>query len=879
MQNSIEHRVQRALLAWLRIPLEHPGTVVAALLGTSLLLLGYTATHLGVNADNKQMLAEDLPFQLQEKEFARHFHVLTDSLLLVIDGSTPEQASNAAEALAARLAEQPEHFSEVFIPGGGDFFEERGLLYQSIDDLEEFADQMARLQPMISALQQEPTLATLTNVIELALEEAPADGESIEQMVSMLDNVSQATVAVYAEYPISVSWESLFLAGSGLDPTTRRVVVAEPILRFDRFFAAAPAIDAVRASAAELGIDAERGVTLRITGYPALNNDELHGLLLDIGVAGFASFAMVLGLLWLAFRNLRLVLVSAITLVAGLCWTAAFAAAAVGELNLVSIAFAVLNIGLGVDFAIHLGMHYEELRRDGNTHEQATREAFTQVGYPLVMCTLTTAIGFLAFVPTDYRGVAELGLIAGAGMFVILLHTFTLFPALLSTRWLGIREVPARPPTPASELSIAHYIEHHARLIVAVAAVAGIACAVVATGVRFDSNVVEMRNPDTESVEAFHDLLEESATSPWYVDVVAQDLTSADAIASELQELPEVEQTITLSDFVPADQEEKLELLADVAFMLDTPGSPGGAPAADPAHQIEALRKLELALEDEALEGSGALLVRSARLLRDHLRQFFVRLGADPSPAEALATLETLLVGNLPERIDQLQRALEPEPIDRAALPEEVVERMSAPTGLARIQVFPKEDVTDDVALAAFVSAVRGQQPETTGLPVNIVEFGFATVRSLRQALLLAFVAIAGLLLVLWRRVSDALLALLPLLLAGAFTVAAMVLIDLPFNFGNVIVLPLLLGIGIDSSVHLIERSKRPLDESEGLAGTTTARAVLFSAMTTTISFSSLIFSGHRGVASLGELLVIGMLCTLVCTLIILPALITLKRT
>jgi hypothetical protein len=294
------------------------------------------------------------------------------------------------------------------------------------------------------------------------------------------------------------------------------------------------------------------------------------------------------------------------------------------------------------------------------------------------------------------------------------------------------------------------------------------------------------------------------------------------------------------------------------------------------AHQVEALRSLRGALERALREMPPSPLARSARRLHERLTVFLERLGDEPDPSAALTELGSSLFSDLPAQLARLRRALEPEPVSLALLPAELAERMRAPDGTARVQVFPRDDLNDPGALARFVAAVMAVAPEATGLPVNVVEFGRATARSLSVALGVAFAAIAALLLVLWRRPLDAALALVPLALAAAWTVASLRVLGLPFNFANVIVLPLLLGIGVDSGIHLVSRARRPLD-GPSLAATTTGRAVFFSAASTLLSFGSLAFSGHNGIASLGRVLVIGMVFTLVANLGVLPSLISLR--
>lgn len=871
----IEEAIRRALGRWIGYLAIHASTVLAVEALLTLVAAIFTLTHLGVNADNKRLLSPDLPFQKHAAAFQEHFSSLDDSILIVIDAASPEVAREAARELAARLEESPDHFHGVLVPGGDPFFERNGMLLLSIEELEELTDGLARMQPIVADLTRDGSIANLSRLLRRGLDETSGDERA--RFAPVFDRLGEATARVYEEYPIAISWESLMLQGSAIDPGTRQVIIADPVLDFDALLPAGPAMAKIRELAAEANLDAEHGVRVRVTGNPALNHEEMFGLAVDVGLSGLGSFLLVAMVLRLAFRSGRLVAAAALTLLAGLIWTAAFAAAAVGQLNLISIAFGVLFIGLGVDFSIHLGMHFQDEIRRGADPVAAMRSAVDEVGLSLFICTLTTSIGFYAFVPTDYLGVAELGLISGTGMFVILTLNLSLLPAFLFWRGSADEAEPAATDHHAW-LATPPAIRRHPGIVVATGIALALGAASLYSRAWFDSDVVAMRDPNTESVQAFQDLLRESDTSPWYADVLTPNLATADELQKELGALDLVGTTRTVRDWVPKNQDEKLEILADAAFLLDTPVAPETErPPVPLREQIRALRDLRQLLDDPSLQDDGTL-GDSAAKLRNRLDDFLARLEADSDPAASLETLEEVLLRNLPDQIDRLRTALEAEEFGLDDLPAGLREQMLASTGEARIQVIPKEDLTAEGARDAFVDQVRTVAPHATGVSVNLVEFGRATGRSLRQALTLALVSIAVLLFVLTRRLSDVFLILTPLVLAGAWTYGGMAIVRMPFNFANVIVLPLLLGIGVDSGVHLVRRSHETADSGEGLLGTTTARAVFWSAITTIASFGSLALSRHQGIATMGEVLVFGMLFTLAANLVVLPALVDLFR-
>jgi hopanoid biosynthesis associated RND transporter like protein HpnN len=875
---SGNRHLTRSLDAWVDFARRRAAAVVAGVLSSTVLIALYTAFHLGVDSDNMAMIDPELPFMRNNREFARDFPTLDSALLVVIDAETPELARRSAAALEGRLASLGEYFEDVYVPGGSRFFEEHGLLYRDAWELDEFATGMARAQPVLAELERDNSIANFARLVRHGLDAVKNGDADGAEWPAILERISHATVVVYQEFPVAISWDEVLLRGSAIDVVTRRVIVLHPLLDFGNLLAAGSSMRAIRDAARELELDPQHGVRVRITGNPALNYEEMVGLLWDIGGAGLFCFLLVVSLVYLALRSLKLVLAVVGTLLVGLVWTAGFAAASVGDLNLASIAFAILFIGLGVDFGIHLAMRYGDLLAQGQAHEDALRGAGRSVGSSLVLCTVTTAVGFYVFVPTEFRGVAELGLISGTGMVIVLFLTLTFLPALLSS-WLRLDAGHPRRQELRFRIRWWSAFEHHPRAVRWSAAVAAAGALALLPRAYFEANVVDMRDPTTESVQAFNDLLGQAGTmSPWFVNAVAPDLDAARALAERLRAHDEVDLTLTLADFVPEDQAEKIEILQDLGLMLDAPPAPPGAlPAVSPEAQVQALAELHAFLDAGWIEGIHTPLARSMRHLRSQLGHFLGRIARDGNAREVMADFQEVLLSTLPQQAARLRKALDTPRIGLDDLPDDLRRRMLAPDGRARIQIFPAGDLQQRGGLQRFSDAVLELAPDAVGVTVNLTGFARVTVASFQQALISAILIIGLLLWLVWRRPSDVTLALAPLLLAAALTVASMALLDIPFSFFNVVVIPLLFGVGVDSGIHLVHQSRQPGGGDELLA-TTTARAVFYSAVTTTASFGSLALSDHRGVRSLGILLTVGMFLTVVCNLVVLPALLELRR-
>jgi hypothetical protein len=833
----------------------------------------YAGSNLGINSDTIQLFPEDLPARRNHDAFVALFPDLENALLIVIDGTTPESARTAAARLIETLGRDRKNFEDVYLPGGGPFFERHALLYQTVDDLDDFADHLVQVQPVIAELERDASIANLASLIAQGLDRldsAPGDDRLWREI---FDRIGDASVEIYREHPLAISWEGLIVQGSAIDVVTRRIVLAQPVLDFADPLPARAPLEAIRAAAAELQRAGDSGLRIRITGNPALTHEETLSLAWDIGVSGGFCLLLVSAILLFALRSGPLVAGVVTTLLTGLVWTAGFAAMAVGNLNVISVAAGVLFLGLGVDFGLHLGMRYADLLREGSHHASALEEAAKSVGGSLVVCTITTAIGFFAFLPTDYRGVAELGLITGVGLIIILFLTLTLFPALM-TRVFHVDPERLRGRRLRFGTAPSRLVARNAPAIRMAALVTGALALALVPRLRFDANIVAMRDPGTESVQTFNDLLADAGTaSPWYANSVVENLERADQLKTRMRQLEVVERSITLSDYIPDQQEEKLEILSDLSLLMGPRGAGPGPPAQSVEQQVAALRRLHDLLLEASQAAGSSLLAASMLDLTGKLGDFLGQIDRDEAPEQALARLDQILLSTLPEQIDRLHRGLDASAITREVLPERLVRRLLAPDGRARVQTFPRENLEDHEAFARFVSGVQSVDPNVTGIAVNLVEFARTTRRAFRQAIATAVAVIAGILWLLWRRPRDMLLVLAPLTLAGLVTAAIMVLIDLPLNFFNVVVVPLLLGAGVDSGIHLVEQSRRRKPEEVDILGTTTARAVLFSALTTITSFGTLGFSSHVGLSGLGILLTVGMSLTVICNLVVLPAL------
>jgi uncharacterized protein len=820
----------------------------------------YTRVNFAIDTNTSQLISSDLPWRQRELQLDAAFPQRTDTIVVVVDGLTPEVADTAARALAAELARRPELFQSIRRPDGGPFLDRNGLLFLSAAELERTAEQMIRAQPFLGTLAADPTLRGLADALALIPVGMKADRIKMHEFLEPLSRMADALEAPAADRKVAFSWDELIMGKAPQGRDLRRFIHVKPVLDYGSLEPGAVTSNAIRAAARSLDLVPENGVTVRLTGSVPMADEEFStladGALLNSALTVFA----VLLILWLALRSGRIIIAVVLNLFVGLAVTAAVGLAMVGILNLISVAFAMLFVGIGVDFGIQFAVRYRHERYGNDDLGAALASAAREAAVPLTLAAAATAAGFWAFLPTDYRGVSELGLIAGVGMIVAFVTSITLLPALLKV---------LKPPGEDSDVGyralvpIDRFVACHRRTILAFSGMVVIGGLPLIKDLRFDFNPLNLRSPSVESVATLLDLMQDPATAPYSIEILTPSIAAANELARRLDQLPEVSHTITIQSFVPDLQDEKLRIIADAAVLLGPTLTPvEQKPAPTDGETIEALSETAKAFADIGGndEEVSTLANRLAAALTGLAR-------ADPVRR---VQAENALMSGFKIRLEQIRQLLSAERVSIDSLPSDIAREWVTEDGRARIEVAPNGDGRNSATLRRFASAVLAVAPGATGMPILIQESANTVVGAFVRAAALSVAFITLILAIALRRVSDVLLTLVPLLLAGVVTLELMVLLGMSLNFANIIALPLILGVGVAFKIYYVLAWRR--GETNLLASSLT-RAVLFSALTTAAAFGSLWFSNHPGTSSMGKLLGLSLLTTLAAAVLFQPVL------
>ena len=819
----------------------------------------YAVRHFAIDTKIDNLMSPSLDWRKREITYHNEFPQSIQLILVVVDGPTPELAGAATRALAEELSKKTDLFRSVAEQGGGPFFRRNGLLYLPTEQLEGVTSQLTRSGPLVGALASDPSLRGLVQALSFGLMGVEQGQIPLDAMARTLNMAAEPIEKIKAGQTADFSWKVL-LQGEAQPSDLRRFIAVSPYVNERELEPAAKAIAGIRQTANDLALASNYRAQMRITGPAPIADEEFASA--NEGLVGnsLITGAIVVIILWLALRWFRLVFAVCVTLGVGLVVTAALGLLIVGALNPISVAFAMLFVGLGADFAIQYTVRYRAQRHVAGDLYQALIESAERVGAPLTLAAGAAAAGFMSFLPTPYIGLAQLGTIAGVGMGVAYAASLTLLPALVQA--LGAPPEPHSLRLPALA-PVDAWLKRHRVWIVGFIAVAGVISLPALTRLQFDFDPLHLRDPNSESIATLRELGKDPNVAVNAAEVITASPEEAAAVATRLAALPEVDRTRTIDSFVPPDQDRKLPLIQKAAVALGSALNRAVRPAPSDAENVAALRSGADALRKAAGDASGAGPDAARRLAGD------LAWLADSDEAHRTAVAAVFMTP-LKADLSDLREALQAGRISRASLPKELVRDWVSPNGHARAEATPKGDPNDEDTLRRFAHAVLAAEPNATGQAIATLEWGDTIVKSFIEAAAWALISIALLLWIVLRRFGDVLLTLIPLVVAAVATLAICAVTGFALNYANIIALPVLLGVGVAFKIYYILAWRS--GQTDFLQSALT-RAVFFSALLTATAFGSLWLSHHPGTSSMGKLLALSLACTLVSAVLFQPAL------
>ncbi|MFC6390768.1 MMPL family transporter [Methylorubrum zatmanii] len=818
------------------------------------------AAHLfRINTDVERLIEPSVSWRQDEIAFEKAFPQRTNLVAAVIDGETPEIAEEAAARFAEALKSHRSEIETVYRPDGGPFFDRNGLLLMSQEELEQTTQRLIEQQGLLGPLAADPSLRGVMRVLNLGVKGVKSGDAKLEDLAQPMGQIDETLRKALDGQRARMSWQTLLAGGRSEVTDTRKFVMIQPVLDYNALEPGREATKLIRRVAAEQNLDAAHGLRIRLTGPVAVADDEFATLADDAFLNYSLTTAAIVLFLWLALRSAPLVVAVLITTFSGLVVTAALGLAIVGELNPISVAFAALFVGLGIDFGIQFAVRYRADRYELGDVEAAIRGAARGVGWSLTLAAVSLLAGFFAFLPTQFRGVSELGLIAGVGMIVAYLFSLTLLPALIAvfhpkgekraveTTWMA---------------GVDHWIVEHRKWVLIFVGLITLAGIPLLLKLPFDSNPMHLRSPKVESIATYLDLIKDPATSPNTIDVLAPNVEAVPELSERLMKLDAVAKVISIDTFVPRDQDQKLATIQETAQLLAPALNPARKPPPPTdAENVKALKDTAAALK--TIAGGSEAGAKAAERLSGTLETLA------SAPAEKREAASVALTTDLKTLMSRLSGLLDPTKITLDNLPKPLKAEWVTSDGRARIEVHPKGNSNDDQVLRRFAKEVQTVDPHATGAPIATTESSYTILGAFVQAGLTALALIFILLSVALRKPWDVAMTLGPLVLATLWTLMALKVIGMPLNFANIIALPLMLAVGVAFHIYYVIAWRAGVVD---MLASSLTRAIFFSALTTGTAFGSLMLSSHPGTASMGELLALSLFFTLVAAFFVVPA-------
>jgi len=879
---SFRYRLFRGLA---RIDFEYPWLVLAACMALAVFSILYTRAHLQFQTGQEDLISGNSRDTRNYRHYEDEFPDL-DSLIVVVRADRdPAGAERFADTFAARLTADKDNVRSVLYKIDAGALADRALLYLGKDDLNELATHIRDYQAFLAAYAANPSLQnffTLTNaeanramastlvgsLLGDKQPDKPSAGSGGKINLVLVDAMLKGMLAQNGG---ASPWDSLTsingpqgVLRDGYTASDNGKYLLMNVVRADERDGAPNPIDAIQKHLAAVRAQFP-GIEAGITGGPALARTEEASTAHDIALASILAISSNVLLVVIPFGGIVEPAFALAALLIGVAWSFGFTTLSIGHLNLLSAVFTSILAGIGINFPIHLMARYDEARRAGRITRESIELGVVNTGAGVVASACIMALAFLMPVFSDFKGIAELGIVSAAGLFLCLLSALLVFPALIAIRDRR------RPPRLAPTLKL---VEHeprlqrlfaHPRMILGVVSAVTIVGVLAARNIRFDQNLLKLQAESTDAVRFEEMLLKDSGRSSWFAISLSPDEQDAERKAERFRKLAQVADAETIATYVPDDQAQKRAVLNELRPIMD---SLKVAPLAQPSKPDllrRELQSLNFKLAGARDRDPSGEVARTAALLA----QAITRLDSD---SDAFSRFEGEAASSFSVKLAQFKRMLNPSDITVANLPPVLRDHFIGRTGTYLVQIYPRGDVWEDAPLRGFIGALRAVDPDVTGPPVQAYSIATVMRRGYERAAVLALIAVFVFVFADFRTLRDTALATIPLVFGGAWLLETMGLLGWEFNLANLFAVPIIIGTGVDNGVNMLYRWREERDKSRLILSTAVGKSVTISSLTTIAGFAALIPATHRGISSLGWVLSLGVTFILIATLVVLPA-------
>ena len=848
-----------SLINWL---LNYPKRLFFLVLIVTIFAGCFIYKNISINTSNTDLLSKELTFRKNQIEFKKDFPQFSNNIIIVVDAKKSDVAEDIATYLHNEIKKEDKIlFNDIFYPEELSFFKKNGYLYLTEDELDKTLEQIISYQPFIFKLSQEPTLNGLLSTINLFL--------SAELSQDNLENVNNFLKKFFKENENSIAWREFF--SDSPKKNYRKLIYIQPNLDNSKFFPSEESMSFIKQKIKNINNKHWDNYDIRLTGAIPMEQDELDTLNEDVKIGVIISLILVLLFVKVALKDFKLIIGSFLNLIIGLILTTFFALFFFKELNLISIAFAILFIGLGIDFSIHYCLRvFEYSKKEKNDKTSFLIKSSNSITKALFLTACATAIGFFSFAFTAYKGVAQLGIIAGTGMFISFFLTMTFLPCFLilmkNTDYGKEGLIYKKKIDDFYFHKFMSFFNSNSRIFFIAAIFFLIFSIFNLKNIEFDNDPLKLRNPKSVSITTINELISNNDINYNSIDILVEDFNKAQKLKNILLSYNEIKDVTYIKDLIPQKQKEKLETIEQFKIFF-------------PIIEIKEPRKITSKnFEEEKnkiLDLINDIKIINNEKYKNRIDINFINslkkelINGKIKNYQDLKDLEEKYFYFLEKNLVKLNSSLQASLITEENIPEILKSRYIGKNGLIRLEVNPSENLKIKKNKEKFVTTVFNIAPNASGGALTTLEAGNAVVDAFKQAMLLSIVLTTLFLFLILRNYKKVLIVFLNLVSALVFTLSFTILFGLNLNFANIIALPLLFGLGAATSIQTIIRSEQ-FTTLDKYFKTTTPRAIIFSLLTTLATFFILSFSSHVGTASMGILLIISILSIFLANLTIL---------
>lgn len=882
----------RILQGVIRFCYRTPWTVLGVALALAVLSVVYASFRLEFATDRSALVNQNEKFLTLSREFQKEFP-MGDDIVIVIEGGTREQRQAFVDEGVRRLEAEPRLFQDVFGKFDLPFIRSHALFYFDLPGLKKLVNELEEARPLLEALGSQGGLAGLMERFSSRQEAGPQKLARMLPFLNEVMNLLLESLQTRGRYNYRSPWESVFFGDVPEDAPPELSSAGEPtiyntlskgevhllLVRVREGADAETSVKRLRVLMREVARSFP-GVHTSITGETVLEIDEMNSSTSDATRATVISIFVVAGLFIYAFRELIRPIMIVVVLVVSLAWTIGYTTLAIGHLNLPTVTFGTILVGLGVDFGVNFLLRYSEERVDGLAPLDAMLATMQGTGVENLTGAATTAVAFYALKFMDFTGVAELGEISGVGVMLCFIGMVTMLPAMVFLLERYDPEPPRALINPEGVLArVESFLLSHPWWVLLLAAVFSLLCIFRLNEVHFDYNLLNMQSQQLESVKTELQLVRTSEHSVIFAVAVADNLEEAERKTKAFQKLGTVSAVESFLPLIPAHFEEKVPLVRRVEEVMKGIGLPTIPSEPPGASSLSGMANGFLELEEAFNQAYPKLsrdpdpeVRRQANKFHNVLERLFNTLEKmGPGPImDGLTTFQVDFFSDLREMVKFLKAQRSGPPITLQELPEQLRSRGLGLTGKIMLRVYPRYNVWEREPLSRFVEEVQKVDPRSVGTPVMMYYHTEAMKRAYEVSGYYAFGVICIILLVHFRSLKDTLLALLPKVLGILWMLGIMVYYRVAFNPANFMALPLVLGIGLVFGVHVLQRARE--ESSNELFTRSTGSAIVLDALTNVAGFGALMLAHHQGIASLGFVMTVGTLTNMVTSLVVLPA-------